>query len=232
MSGGSGGFSRVPPHSLEAEESVLGAILLDNDAYDRIADLVGRGDFYVERHARIFAAMTAQSEEGLPMDTVTLSERLKQRNELTRVGGLSYIVELSERVPTAANVEHYAKIVREKAVLRRLIRVSTDIVERGYEAAVDTARFVDEAEQSIFEISEGASRIGPQKIDTLIVDSVQKIEALIKRKSAVTGVAERLSRPRSLDRRVPAVGSDHRCRPAEHGKDGVMSQRGRERRAR
>ncbi len=191
MSGGSGGFSgfsRVPPHSIEAEESVLGAIFLDNDAYDRIADLVGPEDFYVERHARIFAAMSSLSNEGLPMDAVTVAERLKQRGELARVGGVAYLMELSEKVPTAANVEHYARIVRDKAVLRRLIRVSNEIAERGYEAAIDTARFVDEAEQAIFEVSERALQSGPRRIDSLIVESVSKIEALTKRKSAVTGV--------------------------------------------
>ncbi|RMF22551.1 MAG: replicative DNA helicase [Deltaproteobacteria bacterium] len=188
MSGGSGGFSRIPPHSIEAEESILGAILLDNDAYDRVADLVGAEDFYVERNARIFAAMAAQSAEGLPVDAVTLSERLKQRDELARVGGLSYLMDLSERVPTAANVEYYAKIVREKAILRRLIRVSSEIAERGYEASIDASRFVDEAEQSIYEVSEGALRVGPRRIESLIADSVSRIEALTKRKSAVTGV--------------------------------------------
>ncbi len=189
MSGGSGGFSRIPPHSTEAEESILGAILLDNDAYDRVADLVGPGDFYVERNARIFSAMAGQSAEGLPVDAVTLSERLKQRDELTRVGGLSYLMELSERVPTAANVEHYAKIVREKATLRRLIQVASEIAERGYETSIDASRFVDEAEQSIYEVSEGALRLGPRRIESLIAESVSRIEALTKRKSAVTGVA-------------------------------------------
>jgi replicative DNA helicase len=184
----SGEFSRVPPHSIEAEESVIGGVLLDNEAHDRIADKLTADDFYVERHARIFAAMARLAEEARPMDAVTVSERLKQSGELARIGGIAFLAELTERVPSAANVEHYARIVREKALLRRMIRVSTDILERAYDTALEPAEFVDRAERSIFEVAEVSARTGPLRIDSLIVDSITKIEGLIKRKSAVTGV--------------------------------------------
>ena len=197
MSGTSGEFTRVPPHSLEAEESVIGGILLDNEAFDRVADLLTADDFYVERHGRIFGAMVSLSDEGRPMDAVTVSERLKQRGELPKVGGIAFLAELTERVPSAANVEHYARIVREKAVVRRMIRVSSDILERAYDTRLDPKDFVDRAERSIFEVAEISSRTGPVRIDSLIVDSVTKIETLIKRKSAVTGVSSGYS---DLDR--------------------------------
>ena len=179
---------RVPPHSMEAEESVIGGVLIDNEAFDRVAGEVAVADFYVERHARLYAAVSALSERGLPMDVVTVADRLKQSRELDRVGGVAYLAELTEKVPTAANIEHYARIVREKAVLRRLIRTSTDIVEHAYDTAVDPLEFVDRAEQSIFEIADTSNRVAPTRIDSLIPDSIAKIEMLIKRKDAVTGV--------------------------------------------
>ncbi len=181
-------FSRIPPHSLEAEESVIGGVLIDNEAFDRIGGLVAAPDFYVERHAHVFAAMSAMCEQGMPMDVVTVAERLRQRGELDKIGGAAYLAELSERVPTAANIEHYARIIREKGVLRRLIRASTEIVEEAYQDSVDTSQFVDQAEQSIFEIADASARGIPERIDTLIADSISKIELLIKREDAVTGV--------------------------------------------
>ncbi len=188
MSGDRQAFGRVPPHSIEAEESVIGAVLIDNEAFDRIGDAVIAEDFYVERHARFFAAMASLSEQALPMDSVTVADRLKQRDDLTRIGGLAYLIELTEKVPTSANVEHYAHIVRERSVLRRVIRVSTDIIESAYDSSVDPKAFIDNAEQKIFEVSEQSARSGPIRIDTLMVESVAKIETLIKRKSAITGV--------------------------------------------
>jgi replicative DNA helicase len=188
MSGQATSFTRIPPHSIEAEESVLGGVLLDNEAFDRVADVVKPGDFYVERHARVFAAMTALSEHAQPMDAVTVAERLRQRGDLERIGGVAFLLEISERVPTAANVEHYARIVKEKATMRRLIRTSTDIIERAYDTRMETDDSVDRAEQAIFEISEQARRSGPLRIDSLVVESLAKIDKLIEHRSAVTGV--------------------------------------------
>jgi replicative DNA helicase len=185
----SNGFSRIPPHSLEAEESIVGGILLDNEAFDRVADVVTPDDFYVERNGRIYGAMRSLSEQGLPMDTVTLADRLKQRDELPKVGGLAYLIELTEKVPTAANIEQYARIVAEKATVRRMIRVSTEIVEKAYAGGVEMRSFVDDAEKAIYEISEDSVRSGPRRIDALVVDSVAKIETLIKNRSSVTGIA-------------------------------------------
>jgi len=182
------GFTRIPPHSIEAEESVIGGVLLDNEAFDRIADVVKPEDFYVERHARILSAMASLSDSAMPMDAVTIAERLRQRGDLERIGGVAFLLELSERVPTAANVEHYARIVKEKATIRRLIRASTEIIDRAYDTSVETDDYVDRAEQAIFEISEQARHAGPMRIDSLVVQSLSKIDKLIERQSTITGV--------------------------------------------
>ena len=189
MSGGASGFTRIPPHSIEAEESVIGGVLLDNEAFDRIADVVKPEDFYVERHARILSAMASLSEAAMPMDAVTIAERLRQRGDLERIGGVAFLLELSERVPTAANVEHYARIVKEKATIRRLIRASTEIIDRAYDTSVETDDYVDRAEQSIFEISEQSRHAGPVRVSGLVLESLAKIDRLIERKSTITGVA-------------------------------------------
>src|SRR5437016_10994519 len=145
---------RLPPQSLEAEESVLGGVLLDNTAIDRVLEFVRPDDFYREAHRRIFRAMLTLAERNEPADLVTLAETLRQRGELQDVGGAAYLAELAERVPTAANVNHYARIVREKAILRSLISTATEIVSKGYEDSRDVKDLLDRAEQSIFAISE------------------------------------------------------------------------------
>ncbi len=180
--------TRIPPHSIEAEESIIGAVLLDNEAFDRIADAISAEDFYVERHARVFAAMTVLADQSRPMDVVTVGEKLKQSGELQRIGGMAYLIELTERIATAANVEHYARIVRDKAVLRRLIRVSTGIIEESYMAQDDCGEIVDRAEQAVFDVSNNAMRSALVKLDQLIPPTVRHIEALFERKEEVTGV--------------------------------------------
>ncbi len=179
---------RVPPHSAEAEESIIGGVLIDDEAFDRIADKIRPDEFYDERHAILFSAMSALSEAARPIDLVTMSERLKQTGELQRIGGLSYLAELAERIPTAANIEHYAHIVHDKAVLRGLIRASSKILAGAFEARGETADFIDQAEQAIFAVSQES--IGPSlaRIDALIPPAVERIETLFERKEAVTGV--------------------------------------------
>lgn len=182
-------FTRVPPHSQEAEESILGALLTDSDAFDRIADLVRADDFYVERHARIFDAITKLQGQARPADVITVTEALKQTGELQRVGGTAFLVEMAERVVTSANVDHYARLVRDKAILRRLIRASTEILAGAYESRGATREFLDRAEQAIFDLSSEHSGAALRRIDTLISATVEKIEMLFERKSDITGVA-------------------------------------------
>lgn len=182
-------FTRVPPHSQEAEESVLGALLTDPDAFDRIADLVQTDDFYAERHSRIFAAIAGLCAQARPADVITVTEALRQTGELQRIGGTAYLVELAEKIVTAANVDHYARLVHDKAILRRLIRTSSEILAQAYESRGSTRDFLDKAETAIFELSSTSQRSSLQRIDGLISSTVEKIEQLFERKSDVTGVA-------------------------------------------
>ncbi len=181
--------SRVAPHNAEAEESVIGAIFLDNESFDRVADILTDDDFYLERLARVFKAMSVLSEQGLPMDVVTVADKLKQRGELQAVGGVAYLAELTERVPTAANIEYYANVVRDDSTLRAVIRVCTETITSAYTSDIPSADFVDRAEQAIFRISDGHRRSRPHKLDSLISESVQRLEALYERKQEVTGIA-------------------------------------------
>ena len=179
---------RIPPQSLEAEESVLGGVLLDNTALDRVLELVRPDDFYREAHRRIFRAMLALAERNEPADLVTLAETLRQRGELQDVGGAAYLAELAERVPTAANVSHYARIVREKAILRSLITTATEIATTGYEDSRDVKDLLDRAEQSIFAISEREVKPAFVRMDALMTDTFKIVERLHQQKQAVTGV--------------------------------------------
>ena len=182
-------FTRVPPHSQEAEESILGALLVESEAFDRISDLVGADDFYVERNARIFAAVVSLQQQARPADVITVTEALRHTGELQRVGGAAYLVELAEKVVTAANVDHYARLVRDKAILRRLIRASSDILAEAYESRGATRHFLDRAEQAIFDLSSEHSGGTLRRIDSLVSASVERIERLFESKSEVTGVA-------------------------------------------
>src|SRR5260370_25889067 len=130
---------RVPPQNLEAEQSVLGAILLENEAINQVLEILVEDDFYRETHRAIFRAMVDLSDHNQPVDAITLTESLRNRGSLEQIGGAGYIAELAAIVPTAANVAHYAKIVREKAVLRSLATIATDIASSAYDApsAVD-----------------------------------------------------------------------------------------------
>ena len=179
---------RVPPQSLEAEESVLGGILLDNSALDRVIELVAPDDFYRGVHRRLFRTMLDLSERNEPIDLITLSEALKARGELSETGGTAYLAELAERVPTAANITHYARIVRERSILRGLIEAATEIATRGYESAGDVSELLDRAEQLIFNIQERKVREAFSKIADVLVGSLRTIERLYEDKQAVTDV--------------------------------------------
>jgi replicative DNA helicase len=179
---------RVPPQSLEAEESVLGGIMLDNTALDHIIGMLRPDDFYRGAHRRLFRAMVDLNERSEPVDLITLSETLKARGELAEVGGSSYLTELAERVPTAANVVHYAKIVRERSILRGLIEASTEIATRGYQGSDNVNELLDHAEQLIFGIQERKVKQAFHRLSDVLVDSIKTIERLYEQKQAVTGV--------------------------------------------
>jgi replicative DNA helicase len=182
------GQIRVPPHSVEAEQAVLGGLMLDNAAWDRIADSVEAGDFYRRDHRLIFEAIAELAERSQPFDAVTLSEFADRRGQLEAVGGLAYLGQLANETPSAANILAYAQIVRERALLRELIRVGGEIAGSAYDSdGRDVSELVDEAESKVFEIAETGSRRGsgfvplkkilPQTIDRL--DELQGTEGHI-----------------------------------------------------
>jgi replicative DNA helicase len=182
------GPGKVPPHSIEAEESVIGGVLLDNTALDRATELVTPEHFYRQAHRKIMRAILDLNERNEPVDLVTLSEALRSRNELQDVGGAAYLAELVERVPTAANVAYYARIIRDKALLRALIQASTEIAMRGFEAPGDVDAFLDEAEHQIYRIAEGKTRASFQRLGEILIDSMKQVERLYERRELVTGV--------------------------------------------
>ncbi len=180
---------KLPPQNLEAEEFVLGGILLDNDACNRAVEVGLRpDDFYREAHRKIFAAMLELAERGTPVDAVTLGESLRTQGQLQSVGGASFIAELTDRVPSAANVAHHARIVKEKAILRGLISTTTDIATQAYDGRQDVEQFLDEAERRIFSIAEQKFRPSFYKIRDLLVESLKDVERLYERKEMITGV--------------------------------------------
>jgi len=186
------GQFKVPPHSIEAEQSILGGLMLDNAAWDRVADLICEEDFYRRDHRLIFRALTALSAESQPMDVVTVSEWLDKQNELEPAGGLSYLGMLANNVPSVSNIKAYAGIVRERAILRQLIQVSSTIGERAFNPeGSDCAEILDEAEQAIFQIAERGSR--SQRSFTAVKDLLSKvvdrIDTLSQSAGAITGVA-------------------------------------------
>src|SRR5512134_1391923 len=143
------GLDRLPPQNLEAEQSVLGAVLLDNAVLPRVIEILQPEDFYRGQHRRIFAAMIELFERDESIDLITLRERLEQKNQLDEVGGAVYLASLVDQVPTAANVAYHARIVREKALLRGLITAATEIAALSFEASSDVDQVLDEAERRI-----------------------------------------------------------------------------------
>ncbi len=180
--------ARVPPQSIEAEQSVLGAILLDKEALLKVLEIITPEDFYREAHRKIFLAMTELFERGEEIDIISLKEHLQMKKELDSVGGASYLSSLVAAVPTAANVKHHAKIIREKALMRGLIRAATEVIEMVYDEGMPADEMVDRAEKTIFEISDKRTTTTFSSMKDVIKDSFQMIEDLYDSKKAITGV--------------------------------------------
>ena len=179
---------RAAPWSNEAEQAVLGAMLLDQDAALRAAELVDDTMFYREPHRRLFRAMLALTEQRVVIDHVTLRDELLRRGELESAGGLEYIAELIDAVPTAANLEFHAKIVREKAVLRRLIETATAIITDAYDGKASANDLLDKAESRVFQISQQRTEEGFTRIKEMLWPAMERIETLQKAGKTVTGV--------------------------------------------
>ncbi|MDF1553528.1 MAG: replicative DNA helicase [Deferrisomatales bacterium] len=180
--------SRVPPHSLEAETSVLGAILLNNEVLPNVAEVLDCDDLYRSGHRVAYNAMLELFEKGEPVDLVTVTELLRHRGLLEKAGGAAYLSTLTNQVPSVDNAEHYARIVRERAILRKLIWVATEIASEGYGAEADTEEYLDKAEKAIFEVT--ARQVKPSfvPLKEILRDAFARIEELYERQDAVTGV--------------------------------------------
>jgi replicative DNA helicase len=179
---------RTLPHNLEAEKCVLGAILINNQAFNQAAEVIDAQDFFRDAHRRIFEKMVGLTDRSEPVDLVTLKDELSRTSELDEVGGPAYIAALTDGVPRSANIEYYARIVKEKSTLRRLIQSANDVLVRAYDAEEDADDQLDEAERSIFQIAEHRLRVGFVPLSELVGSSYQIIEKLQEHKGLVTGV--------------------------------------------
>jgi len=183
---------KVPPHSIEAEQAVIGGLLLDNRAWEKIADRLAEKDFYRHDHRMIFRAIASLETKNQPFDVVTLSEWLAQNDELADAGGLAYLGRLAKDTPSAANIVAYADIVRERSVLRQLISVGTDIASSGYQPeGRDSSELLENAEKQVFAIAEQKVRgqTGVRGISQVLSKTVERIDYLFETKGAVSGVA-------------------------------------------
>ena len=182
---------RIPPHSIEAESSVLGGLLLDNTAWERVGDLLKHDDFYRYEHRLVFAAVAALVEANKPADVITVNEHLQNQGKADEIGGLSYLNSLAQYVPSAANIRRYAEIVRERAILRKLVSASDEISTTAFNPqGKPVAKILDEAEQKIFNIGEEGSRMkqGFQGMDTLVVQLLDRVEEMANNPNDITGV--------------------------------------------
>ena len=179
---------RVPPQNIEAEQSVLGAMLIDKEAIAKATEILSAEDFYREAHRVIFSAMLEIYNKNEAVDMITVTDILRRDNKLEDVGGIAYITSLANVVLTAANVKYHAEIVAEKSVLRQLVKVSTEIAAMGYEANDEVGVLLDTAESRILEISNRKKRADFTPISAVLMDSVQNIEKLLNNKGGLTGI--------------------------------------------
>jgi replicative DNA helicase len=189
---------KLPPQNIEAEQSVLGGVLIENEAVHKVMEILTAEDFYRDAHRKIYDALMDLAERDEPADLITLTNELRKKEHLDSVGGASYVTSLIDSVVTAANIEYYAKIVKEKAILRKLIDTSTEIITHSYEDRSDVEGLLDEA-GAIFEISENRVKPSFYSIRDIVKQSFKTIERLYEKKELVTGVP---SGYRDLDQRT------------------------------
>lgn len=179
----------IPPQNTDAEASLLGALLIDSDAVVKVADMVSADDFYDPKHQRIYEAITQLYEKHSPIDVLTLSNQLKNSGYIEFVGGAGYLTELTNYVPTASHVEQYADIVAQKALRRRLIKASQDIITLGYDEARNLQELIEEAETGLFEVSQKHVKQDISSLETILGESFDRLDELHKDKGKVRGVA-------------------------------------------
>lgn len=181
-------IGRIPPHSIEAEQSVLGAMILDKESINTAIEIIRPDDFYKEANGEIFEAIILLFNKNEPVDLITLSEELKRRGTLENIGGVTYLANLSSGVATTANTKYYCKIVEEKSLLRRLIRSSNEIMGKAYEDAEEVTAIIEKAEKDIFDITQGTHREGFSPISEVLLTSFAKIEEMAANKGGLTGL--------------------------------------------
>jgi len=179
---------RVPPQNLEAEQSLLGGLLVDAESINKVADIVGPDDFYREAHSHIYEIMLDLYDRNEPIDLITVSSAGKDKGFIERIGGITYLNTLVDLMPSSANIAQYAKMVREKAMLRRLMNVATEIIEKGHEADLSVDTYIDEAEKMIFQVSENKLKPSFFSVRDIVKENVKTIEKLSQSKQAVIGV--------------------------------------------
>ncbi|WP_191603657.1 replicative DNA helicase [Marinomonas algicola] len=182
---------KLPPYSIEAERSVVGGLMLDPQAWDKVSEVVVSDDFYRPEHKQIFAVIARLVDDSEPVDMVTIGERLDKRGELEAIGGVAYLMEMVESTPSAANIAAYAEIVRERSVLRSLITTTTDITTRAFNPeGMTAAEVLDEAERKIFQIAEGGNKKGgPRIVSEILNATVDKIDELYHQEGSITGLS-------------------------------------------
>lgn len=188
MAGKSSQTAKIPPQNTDAEASLLGAILIDVDAIVRVADSIDVNDFYDERHQRIYEAIKKLYEKHSPIDVLTLSNQLRDNSFLEIVGGAAYLTELTNYVPTAAHVEHYAEIVSQKAIRRRLIKASQDITGLGFDESKSVQDLIEEAETQLFQVSQQHVKQDISSIEDILAESFERLDELHKDKGKIRGV--------------------------------------------
>ncbi|MFP5518626.1 MAG: replicative DNA helicase [Bdellovibrionia bacterium] len=182
--------TRIPPHNIEAEQSIIGGLMLESEALDQVIDLIAARDFYKPAHQKIFEVIQQLHNKNQPIDIITVSNSLQAQGDLDNIGGPEYLVGIMAGVISAANILSYAKIVRDKAVLRRLISINSSLIERAYNSDfVDVESFIDTAETEIFKLGENKAQAGLVGSMEIVKSSIMQIEELYKRKSEITGLA-------------------------------------------
>ena len=181
-------MNRVPPQNIEAEQSVLGSLLLDKDAIIKVVDMLSPEDFYKEAHGMIYKAVLTLYEKKMPIDVVTLTDQLEKEGILAEVGGASYLTTLVNSVPSASRVVHYASIVQQKAILRRLIQAASNTLELGYQEDKELELILDEAERNIFSVSKKFLKQAFVPVKEILADSFERIDRLHKQKGLLRGV--------------------------------------------
>ena len=181
-------MGRIPPNSIEAEQSVLGAMIIDKEAINSALEIIKPEDFYKEANREIFETMIVLFNKNEPVDLITLSEELKRRGTLDNIGGVTYLANLSSSIATTANIKYYCKIVQEKSILRRLIKSSDDIMGKAFEDTEEVSAIIELAEKNIFDITQGSHREGFSPISEVLLNSFAQIEERAANKGRLTGL--------------------------------------------